>query len=206
MIKLQERDFQILNDIGKCGMMSYSQLRHLHFISDKTGYRRINKLKNEDLIQSSVPLGINEKIFVLSKYGNAVLSEYDDIEYKESEQCQIIHKLMRSQCYCNIKKRNIENWQIESIIKHESKEYLFDASFEHNNKLYLLEVHNEQKTKVLKQKLVDCLQFKFKFNLIIYCKNKDVVKNALEKMNEKGFDSIRRYGLTVYKYGEEIEL
>lgn len=203
MIRLQDRDWDILNDIGKCGLMSYRQIRKIHFDSYYSCYQRISKLIRDGYINAGY-YNTDEKLLSLSKYGNSTLIEWEGIEYRMAEHNQIKHKLMRSECYCSVKIYGIKEWKNEVEINQDGSKYIFDASFEKDKKLYLVEVHNEQKSKVLREKLNKCLELKFKFNLIVYCRNKDIVREILDKMNKKGFGLARKYGLTVYEFGEEI--
>jgi DNA-binding Lrp family transcriptional regulator len=203
MLNLQERDWNILDDLGKCQLLTYSQINKLHFNSKRSCYVRIGKLINNGYIKG-VYYNTKEKVFTLDKNAINTMAEIQEIEYKSGSYEQLYHKIMRSEFYLKIKPLNIKNYKIEAKIKEINRD--FDISFDYKNKLYLVEVHNKQKSKILAEKMWDCLKISFKFTLIIYCKNKDTVKNLIENMNKKGFSNNRKFEIMVIDYKEDIIL
>jgi superfamily II DNA/RNA helicase len=137
-----------------------------------------------------------------------LLKDYNGIDYLIPTTEQIVHKLMRSYLYFSVSKYNISNFKNEVGVNIKDLKIIFDASFEINNQLYFVEVHNEQNISKLRERLNQCLTLanNIKFNLIIYCKNKDSVNNLLQKMNSNGFDSYVNFNLFIFNFKEEIIL
>lgn len=203
MIRLQDRDIKILDDIGTSQIMLYSQIRKLHFTTYDACIKRVGALQREKLIYGTF-YNTNEKVFTLTKEGSKVLKDLLGVEYKLATYENIYHKLMRTELYTEAKQYGIIEWQNEALVRDINK--IFDVSYEHQDKLYLVEVHNEQKTIVLKEKLVSCLDIPFPFTLVIYCKNKNIINNLISKMDSKGFKDKRKFGLIITEYGSKFEM
>lgn len=203
MIRLQDRDIDIMSDICHCGIMAYSQIRKLHFDTYDACIKRCSRLAKDGYIAGAY-YNTKEKVFILKKDGIKTLADFTGLGYKTPSYDKIIHKIMRAELYSEIKKYGIIDWHNEVSVK--EIDSIFDASFEYNSQLYLVEVHNEQKTITLKEKLVKCLKLNPNFNLIIYCKSYNIVKKLLKELNKIGFDEDRKYNLLVFEYMKEVVL
>lgn len=201
MIRLQDRDIDIMSDICKVGIMAYSQIQKLHFDTYDACIKRCSRLQKDDYIHGAY-YNTPEKVFVLKKAGMKTLADFTGLLYKTPTYDNIYHKIMRAELYSQVKKYSILDWHNEATVK--EIDSIFDVSFEYNGQLYLAEIHNEQKTIVLKEKLVKCLTLNPNFNLIVYCKSANIVNNLIEKMNSKGFETDRKYNLIVCEYKKEV--
>ena len=204
--RLTNRDFNILIDIATCGLVNYNMLL-THFNSNKSCYKRIEHLIKHQFI-SYIYHYDGTKILFITTNTMLLLKDYNSIDYSIPTTEQIVHKLMRSYLYFSVNKYNVSNFKNEVGVNIKDLKIIFDASFELNNQLYFVEVHNEQNISKLRERLNQCLILAntIKFNLIIYCKNKDSVNNLLQKMNSNGFDSYVNFNLFIFNFKEEIIL
>lgn len=201
MMRLTERDISLLTDLGRSGVMTYRQIRSLHFVSYISCAKRVRKLQYYEYM-SGTYYNTTEKVFVLGKEGINTLKDMTGYEYKQETYENVYHKVMRSELYMNLKSQGISNWTNE--VKVEMANSVFDCYFEHCGIPYFCEVHNTQSSKKLREKLERALKIDTNFCLLIYCRNRDVVKKTIENMNKDGFKELRRYAIKVFEYGESV--
>lgn len=203
MIKLQERDYSILQNLAILEVMDYNQITKLHFPTKEACYVRVCELIKDKYIDATYT-STKEKLLKLTDKGIKLVNNTFDTDYKLADYGYAEHKRMRSQLYIELQKYDISDWRKEVLLKEINSE--FDVAFEYNGRLYLAEIHNEQKTKVLKEKMVRLLNINANIGLLVYAKNTNRVKNLIEKLNEKGFEKLRTYQLCVSKFGKEVVL
>lgn len=203
LVRLQQRDLDVLRDIGVNEVMGYSQILKMHFGSYDSCIKRLSALQKERYTNGAF-YNTKEKVFILTKEGAKVLSDLLNQVYKIGNYSNVYHKLMRTELYCEVRDKGLTKWKNEVTVEEINK--VFDVAFWIDDDLYLSEIHNEQKSNILAEKIEACLKIPYKFTLLIYTKNKNTVMNILEKLNKRGLDKQKRFDIKVFKYGDKVEL
>jgi hypothetical protein len=204
-VRLQQRDIDIMNALGKVGLMSYSQIQKYFFPSTMAAYNRCSKLLNEKYIKAEYsPTG--EKVFVLGSEGHNITGDY----YRRETFANAGHKTMRADLYMSLlQNQEISSWACEKEYTIGKHKIFFDARFTHNDNLYLCEVINVQTTTKIKEKIIKCLNATFKFSLLIYCHEKDNVQVMWQRLtaSNKIPNRINRpFSFYIYQHGYPVEL
>jgi hypothetical protein len=81
--KLTTRDIAVIMDVYKYRYLSTSQLKRLHFLSEKTTWRRLQILSKLGFIKPFTVPNIPEHIYYLDKKGAEIVSIELDVEIEE---------------------------------------------------------------------------------------------------------------------------
>jgi hypothetical protein len=72
--KLTGRDVNVLLDVYKCRYLSVSQIKDLHFPSERTAYRRLQVLTSLGYLKAFTVPNIDERVYYLDKPGAEVVA------------------------------------------------------------------------------------------------------------------------------------
>jgi hypothetical protein len=201
-MRLTQRDLDILEDLGRVGLMTYDQIRRLHFPSYISTVKRGRRLQYYDYIKGAF-YNTDEKVFILGSEGLKAVKDMRGLEFRKESFDLTCHKIMRAELYTGLcRTARILNWTNE--VRYDK--LVFDSYFECDSKMYLCEVVNTQKTKHIEEKVLQSLTIDHDFTLVIYCRNKDIIRNMWERLTQKGSLSGRRFAIKVFEYKEPVSL